>query len=170
MQFCPNCGSAIPIQEPKHAPPTTPPQSRRRSDVLGGLSAGVVLILLAITYLRYPVAPETVIIYIQRLANQRVFLKPPVVLLSFSIFFFYASGVWGFVLSTLRLLIQRTVRQTLTDLLSAVFSIYCGYLLTNYLEDTITSQGAFAYFIVGLGFLIIGNAVIYLLLKKHSKH
>jgi hypothetical protein len=129
------------------------------------LNPGADLIFLAITYIRYPVAPETVITYIQRLANQRVFLKPPLILLNFSIFFFYASGAWGFVLSALRLLIQRNIRQTVTDLLSAFFSIYCGYLLTNYLEDVITSQGAFAYFIVGIGVLIIGNAVIYLVPK-----
>jgi hypothetical protein len=165
MQFCPNCGTALPKHEPTPPTPSSPPQSRRRSDILGGLSAGVVLILLAITYIRYPVAPETVITYIQRLANQRVFLKPPLILLNFSIFFFYASGAWGFVLSALRLLIQRNIRQTVTDLLSAFFSIYCGYLLTNYLEDVITSQGAFAYFIVGIGVLIIGNAVIYLVPK-----
>jgi hypothetical protein len=112
------------------------------------------------------VAPEAVIAYIQRLANQRVFLKPPVILLNFSIFFFYASGAWGLVLSALRLILTSNSRQTLTDLLSAFFSIYCGYLFTNYLEDVVTSQGAFAYFIVGIGVLIIGNAVIYLTIKE----
>jgi hypothetical protein len=168
MQFCPNCGTTLPPRESAPALSSAAPRTKPRSDILGGLSFGVVLILLAITYIRYPVAPETVITYIQRLANQRVFLKPPVILLNFSIFFFYASGAWGLVLSALRLLIQHNTRQTVTDLLGAFFSLYCGYLLTNYLEDVITSQGAFAYFIVGIGVLIIGNAVIYLLLKKHS--
>ncbi len=166
MQFCPNCGTPLPPLASIPSPPSPLPRSRQRSDLLGGLSVGVVFILLAITYIRYPFAPQTVITYIQRLANQRVFLKPPIILLNFGIFFFYASGAWGLILSALRLLIQRNIRQTGTDLLSAFFSLYCGYLLTNYLEDVITSQGAFAYFIVGLGVLIIGNAVIYLILKE----
>lgn len=61
---------------------------------------------------------------------------------------------------------QHNIRQTLTDLLGALFSIYCGFLLTNYLEDVVTSQGAFAYFIVGIGVLIVGNAVVYLAFKE----
>ena len=166
MLFCPNCGTALEKQIPARPTPSTRPRQKRRTDILGGLSAGVVLILLAISYLRYPVALETVTSYIQRLAMQRVFLKPPIIILNFSIFFFYASGAWGLVLSTLRLIVQRNIRQTLTDLLSALFSIYCGFLLTNYLEDVITSQGAFAYFIVGIGVLIVGNAVVYLAFKE----
>jgi hypothetical protein len=166
MQFCPNCGTAQTTREPAPVLSSSTPRTKPRSDILGGLSFGVVLILLAITYIRYPVAPETVITYIQRLANQRVFLKPPVILLNFSIFFFYASGVWGLVLSALRLLIQHNTRRTVTDLLGAFFSIYCGYLLSNYLDDMITSQESFAYFIVGIGVLIIGNAVIYLLNER----
>jgi hypothetical protein len=166
MLFCPNCGTAQPKQVPATPAPSTRPRQKRRTDILGGLSAGVVLILLAISYLLYPVALETVTAYIQRVAMQRIFLKPPIIILNFSIFFFYASGVWGLVLSTLRLVVQRNIRQTLTDLLGALFSIYCGFLLTNYLEDVVTSQGAFAYFIVGIGILIVGNAVIYLAFKK----
>lgn len=166
MQFCPNCGTALPKQELTSLPLSPSPRRKRRSDILGGLSVGIVLILLAISYIRYPVAPEAVIAYIQRLANQRLFLKPPVIILNFSIFFFYTSGAWGLVLSALRLILTSNIRHTLTDLLSAFFSIYCGYLLTNYLEDVVRSQGAFAYFIVGIGVLIIGNAVIYLAVKE----
>lgn len=166
MLFCPNCGGALPKQVPALPPSSTPSRRKRRTDILGGLSAGVVLIILAISYLRYPVAPETVTSYIQRLATQSVFLKPPIIILNFGIFFFYASGAWRLVLSTLRLVVQHNIRQTLTDLLGALFSIYCGFLLTNYLEDVVTSQGAFAYFIVGIGVLIVGNAVVYLAFKE----
>lgn len=166
MLFCPNCGTAQPKQVP--ATPSPRPRPKRRTDILGALSAGVVLILLAISYLQYPVALETVTSYIQRLTTQRVFLKPPTIILNFSIFFFYASGTWGLVLSALRLIVQRNIRQTLTDLLGAVFSIYCGFLLTNYLEDVVTSQSAFAYFIVGIGILIVGNAIIYLTFKERA--
>ncbi len=166
MLFCPNCGTALPKPEPTSPTPSTLPRQKRRTDKLGGLSAGVVLILLAISYLRYPVAPETVTSYIQRLATQRVFLKPPIIILNFFIFFFYTSGAWGILLSALRLIVQHNIRQTLTDLLSALFSIYCGFLLTNYLDDIVTSHDAFAYFIVGIGALIIGNAIVYLAFKE----
>lgn len=166
MLFCPNCGSAIPKQVPASSPSPIHSRRKRRTDILGGLSAGVVLIILAISYLRYPVDPETVTSYIQRLATQNVFLKPPIIVLNFGIFFFYASGAWRLVLSTLRLVVQHNIRQTLTDLLGALFSVYCGFLLTNYLENVVTSQGAFAYFIVGIGVLIVGNAVVYLAFKK----
>ena len=166
MLFCANCGTALPKQVPTSPTPSALPQRKRRTDILGGLSAGVVLILLAISYLRYPIAPETVTSYLQRLATQRVFLKPPTIILNFGIFFFYASGAWGLVLSALRLIVQRNIRQTLTDLFGALFSIYCGFLLTNYLEDGVTSQGAFAYFIVGIGILIVGNAVVYFAFKE----
>ena len=166
MLFCPNCGTAHQKQVPATPAPSTRPRPKRRTDILGGLSAGVVLILLAISYLQYPVALETVTSYVQRLATQRAFLKPPIIILNFSIFFFYASGAWGLVFSALRLIVQRNIRQTLTDLLGALFSIYCGFLLTNYLEDIVTSQSAFAYFIVGIGILIVGNAVVYLAFKE----
>ncbi|UCH37194.1 MAG: hypothetical protein JSV76_05795, partial [Candidatus Bathyarchaeota archaeon] len=54
VKFCSSCGTAMNTHKQPQAT-RTPEGKRQRPDVLGIMSAGVILILLAVTYILYPI-------------------------------------------------------------------------------------------------------------------
>jgi len=128
---------------------------------LSAISAGVILIILATTYLMHPVPLSVVIDYFKSMEVHRAFIKPPLILLDLVIFFFNAVGVWQLVLSGLRIVFRHSVRRALEDVTGAFFSFFIAFLLTNYAIDVFTWQTALGYFIIGIGALVIINGIIH---------
>ena len=151
--YCTNCGALLEKREP-------PARRREEADYLGALSAGVILIVLAVAYLRYPISVSLIVDYFRSLEIQQGFVKPPSALLNPVIFFFNLVGVWSILLAGLRLVFQRNARKAIGDLAGGLFSFFIAFLLTNYANDVIRGQAALAYFIVGIGLLIIVNAIV----------
>jgi len=165
-KFCPKCGAALgaPVQPSEvrrveRRPPKAP-------EVLGFVSAGVFLVLLALTYLLYPVEAAVIADFFQRMADQRTFIKPPTILLDAGVFFFNAIGTWGILLSVLRMIIERSPRKALGDLFGGLFSFFVAFLLSNYATDVFTARATLAYFVVGIGLLVVANAIIYFALRE----
>jgi hypothetical protein len=129
-------------------------------DLLGVLSLGVVLILFAVTYLRYPATLAALIEYVETMAALKTYVKPPQLLLDAASFLFYAAGLWGLTLAALRLVLQRSVERAVSDLTGAVFALVVAYLATGYAADRYTGRTTVAYFIIAAGVLVIVNAVI----------
>ena len=160
MKFCANCGTPLGVG-------VRPPSARIRGgrakmpDILGFASVGVILILLALTYIRHPINTSVMVDYLGNMGRQGVFIKPPLILLDAVILFFYAAGVWGIILSGLRIVLERDVSKALSDLVGGFFSMLLAYLATNYRADVFTGRTTLAYFIVGIGLVVIVNAVIY---------
>ena len=165
MKFCSKCGAAL---GPTAKPPATRIAERgpRRPDILGFVSAGVIIIIMALAYIRNPIAPSVIIDYFESMGNQGTFLKPPLILLDAAIFFFYATGVWGIILSALRIVLERNARKAFGDLVGGFFSFFCAFLLTNYAADVFAGRITLAYFVVGIGLLVIVNAIAYFLSQK----
>jgi len=128
---------------------------------LSAISAGVILIILATTYLMHPIPPSLVIDYFRDMEIHRAFIKPPLILLDLVIFFFNAVGVWQLVLSGLRIVFRHSVRRALEDVAGAIFSFFIAFLLTNYAIDFFTWQTTLGYFIMGIGVLVIINGIIH---------
>lgn len=145
-RFCTRCGTSL-----RRAP---------AGDLLGILSLGVVLILFAVTYLRYPGAPAALLEYVEMMVVLERYVKPPRILLDAAGFLFYAAGVWGLVLATLRMVVQRSVGRAMSDLTGAVFALVVAYLATGYAVDRYTGRTVVAYVIIAAGVLVIVNAVI----------
>lgn len=159
MKFCPKCGVALRITP--QPPALKEEKASKRPDILGAISAGVILIILAVTYIRYPINLTIIIDYFKSIANQGAFLKPPLILFDPTIFFLYAAGVWGIVLSGLRIVFQRSVRKSLGDLVGGFFSFFLAFLLTNYASDAFTGRTTLAYFVIAIGFLIVVISIVY---------
>jgi len=121
---------------------------------------GAVVILIGLTWYRYAIDPSMISNYIQKMVDKNVFIKPPSALLDPLIFFFYAVGVWGIVLSGLRLVLEKSVRKALGDLFGCLFAFFCAFLLTNYATNVFTEQMTGSYFIVAIGLLIVANAIV----------
>jgi hypothetical protein len=138
-----------------------PPTRRREpTDYLGALSAGVILIILAITYLRYPIDIYVVVSYFESLIVRQRYVKPPLALFDPAIFFFNVVGVWSLVLSGLRIVFQRSVRRAVGDFAGALFSFFFAFLLREYANNVLRGQAVLAYFIVAIGLLVIVNAIV----------
>jgi len=161
-KFCPKCGTALGVD-------VQPPIGRIREkgpkgpDILGAISAGVVLIIIALTYIVYieKIDPTIIIEYFEGMAEQGTLRKPPLILFDPAIFFLYAVGVWGIVLSALRIILQRSARKALGDLIGGFFSFFLAFLLTNYAADLFTGRTTLAYFIIAIGLLVIVNTIIH---------
>jgi len=128
---------------------------------LSAISAGVILIILATTYLMHPIPLSVVIDYFRDMEIHRTLLRPPAELLTLVVFFFNALGVWQLVLSGLRIVFQHSVRRALEDVTGAFFSFFTAFLLTNYADKFFTWQTALGYFIMGIGVLVIINGIIH---------
>jgi len=137
-----------------------PRRRREQADYLGALSAGVILIVLAVTYIRYPINFSLIVDYFQSLIVSQRYVKPPLALLNPAIFFFNVVGVWSLVLSGLRIVLQRSVRRAIGDFAGGLFSLFFAFLLTNYANNILRGQAVLAYFIVGIGLLMVVNAII----------
>jgi len=183
--YCTNCGallekrrggaaepSEISRREPSQCFGSQPPRTGRReqSDYLGLLSAGVILIILALTYLRYPINLSLILSYLESLGARGGFVKPPLALLDPVIFFFYFVGAWTLVLSALRIVLQRDVKRAAGDVAGALFSFFFAFLLTNYANNVLRGQAVLAYLIVAIGLLVVVNAVVHFAYPERRWH
>jgi len=158
-KFCPTCGTSLgpPTQPPIVTEPST---GGTEAPLLGAISVGAILIILAVTYLRYPIDMAIITEYFERMARHGMFLKPPMVLLDIVIFFVSALGVWTIVLSGLRVIVQKAVRTAITDLLGGLFCFLLAFLVSNYARDVLTGRVTLAYIVITFGLLVILNVVI----------
>jgi hypothetical protein len=132
----------------------------KETNVLNAISVGAVLIIIAVTYLRHPIDFSIIADYFERMGNQGMFIKPPAILFAPVIFFLSALGVWTIAFSGLRVIIQKTVRTAITDLLGGLFLFFIAFLISNYSRDILTGRITLAYIIITSGFLVILNVVI----------
>jgi len=129
------------------------------SDYLGGISAGVILIILAVTYFIYPFDFHLITNYFGSMIALQRYIKPPASLLMTASFFLNFVGVWSVVLAGLRLAIQKSIRKSIGDLAGAAFDFFLAFLLISYAENVITTEKVFEYFIIGALLLVVANIV-----------
>jgi len=151
--YCRSCGARLGRRRPLT-------RHRGEVDYLGALSAGVILIILAVAYIRYPFEIPMVVSYFENMISGQRFIKPPLALLTPAIFFFNVVGVWSLALSGLRVILQRSVRRAIGDFTGALFSFFLAFLLTNYANDVLSERVVLAYLVVGIGLLVIVNAIV----------
>ncbi len=140
------------------------------SDYLGGISAGVVLIALAVTYFMYPFDFHLISNYLGNMIALQRYIKPPVSLLVTASFFFNVVGAWSVVLAGLRLTIQKSIRRSIGDLAGAAFDFFLAFLLYSYAENVLTTANVFEYFLVGAISLVVVNIVSQFLVRHERSH
>ena len=135
---------------------------------LDTISAGVILIIIAVTFLLYSptISFHDIIEYFRSLGIHKTFIKPPQGLLDAAIFLFNAVGVWSLAVAGLRMIFQGSVSRALGDVTGAFFSFFIAYLINTYIVTTLAPETALGYFFVGIGVLIIVNAIINFAFRK----
>jgi hypothetical protein len=142
----------------------TPPEVVRSDPLIGAISAGAFLIILALTFLRYPTVFTVMGDYFRSMGDLGTWIRPPRLMLDAAWFFFVTVGLWTFVVAALRLLVQRSPRRALRDLVGGLFSLYVAFVLAGYAALRFGGVGAVALMIVGLGALVILHGIIALAL------
>lgn len=165
MKFCPKCGASL------HdiAPPSTERKSVNGdtdSNVLNLLSVGVLLIVLAITYMQFPIDSSIIINYFKDMANQGIVLKPPLSLLKPVIFFLRAIGIWTLVLAGLYLVLWRRLKKAIENLVGGLFIFVLAFLVNSYSTNVITGRITLAYLAIAIGSLVVVNVLIRFALQE----
>jgi hypothetical protein len=159
--YCANCGAQLNSRGSK--------AYREESDYLGAASSGVILIILAITYFRYPFDFTLISDYIQRMATLQRYIKPPTAFFVPAIFFFNAVGVWSLVLGGLRVVFQRSLRRAIGDFAGGLFIFFFAFLLSSYADNVIRGWTVLAYLIVGIGLLVILQGLMHWIMSDSRR-
>lgn len=175
MPNCPNCGAVVP-SDAKFCPKcgaelgarTRPvARMRRQTDILGAVSAGAILIILAVTYLTYPIDWSVIQSYLENMGRMGRYIRPPAILFDPAILFFSLIAIWSIALSGLRVLLERNLRRAISDLGGGLFSFLIAFLLTSYRDDMITERSVLALLIIGIGAIVILNALVSPFIRRH---
>ena len=160
--YCSNCGSGIMRVESVLADS----HSYSPPDYLSGISAGIVLIILAVTYFMYPFDFHLITNYFVSMIALQRYIKPPASLIMTASFFLNVVGVWAVILAGLRLAIQKSIRKSTGDLSGAAFDFFLAFLLISYAENVITTGNVLEYFIIGAVLLVVTNIAIQLVFQR----
>ena len=142
----------------------------QRPDYISLAIVGVSLVIGAIAFIRYQVDPYLIVQYFEEIMRREIFLKPPIVLLDSSIFFFLALGWCILLISGLRLAIQRTIPGFISDLNAGLFSFLFATLITYLSNDYISPRSAIAYFLLSFGLLLSINAIVNFVFKRKQQN
>lgn len=137
-----------------------PPEAYRSEPLIGAISAGAVLIIVALTFFRYPDIFTIMGDYFRSMGELGAFFRPPRVVLDAASFFFASVGLWTFVVTVLRLLAQSSPRRALNDVVGGMFSLYVAFVVSAYAALRVGGIGALALIIAGLGALVILHGII----------
>ena len=137
-----------------------PPEAYRDEALLRAISAGVVLLLLAVTVLRHPDILALVGDYFRSMGEAGAVFRPPILLLQAGAFFLAAVGLWTLVMAAMRIVLQKSPRRALSEVVGSLFSFVVAFVLSGYAAGRYGGVAAIAFIIVGLGAIIIANGLI----------
>jgi hypothetical protein len=146
MTFCTKCGAELPegaLVCPKCGTPTlaavqpiavssVQPQRKNEFDVLGAISAGGVLIIMALTWLVNSNLFTLLINYFQSFEVYGRPVMPPYALAQPLVFFLDGIGIWGIVIGGLRLALMHFPRKAVENIMAGVFWLTLSYLLSEF--------------------------------------
>lgn len=159
MKFCPKCGASTRVT-PHPATERKGVNGDKESNILNLLTLGVILIVLAITYLQFPINSSIIINYFKNMANQGIVLKPPLSLLQPLIFFLHAMGIWTLVLAGLHLVLLRRMKKAIENLTGGLFTFVLAFLVNSYSTDVISGRITLAYLAIAVGSLVVVNVLL----------
>ena len=139
---------------------------------IDAISAGVFLIILASAYVLYSphINLNDILSYFRDIPVHKGLIRPPQSIIDAAVFFFNSIGVWALVVAGLRIVFQKNMPKALGDVAGACFSFFTSYLITNYASKVFNPETALAYFIIGIGALIIVNALVYFVFSEKQSY
>ena len=124
-------------------------------DPLGIVNFGLFLLIVGVVFSYNSSIIQNFVSWIQSLANQGTFVRPPISLISSASLFFGGLGVANLFVAVLRLMIDKVWRRILSDLLSGVGLLSFAYLINLYGEHLIAWTQVLAFGAIIFGILVI---------------
>ncbi len=174
--YCHSCGAKVGEYSPAEWWWTWHREQRDRLDreptdaVWGAISAVGVLVILALTIVRYPDVFTLVVRYLESWQAFNRPVLPPYALGQVVVFFFAACGIWGVVAAGSRLALTGRLRQPLRDFGGALFSLYVAFAFSQFYARTLNGVELVLAFLMGLAALVIANALISLFLPRRWRN
>lgn len=174
-KYCTNCGASLTARAGEVARREKYARERdecfgpreRERDYTGLFSFGFLIITVGIVFTLNPGIFTDFGSWIEQVAAQETFVRPPDGLITTFKVFFGLIGVFNFAVAGMRLAVSRAPRRALSDALSGVALVLFAYLIHLYENYSITWQMVFAMEAVAVGLLIVLYSVVrYVLLAK----
>ncbi len=130
-----------------------------RPDFFWVVPLGGIFIIFGLTFAVYPDVFQRIWNYMRLLAVNGRPLLPPYTLGQVIMFFFNVAGVWGLVSAGLRFVFRHPARKAVGDVAGAFFAFFLAYILSLYYGGSIAGISLISLAIVGLGVVIVVNAI-----------
>ncbi|RLI10422.1 hypothetical protein DRO42_01305 [Candidatus Bathyarchaeota archaeon] len=147
-----------PAGERRYAPPP-----RKRDDPLGGVSAGVILIILASVFILHPGIPSEVLTWLRGWEKAGPAMIPTP-LIQPLIWLLSALGVWSLALAVIRVVSGVNRREGVSDAFGGAFMLTAAFLLKEYVSRLMPLTVLLPLLVIALGvFIFLSSAVSYLM-------
>ena len=160
-KFCTNCGT--PLYSAKRRERREGEcfgEDRRGRDYLGLVSFGIFLIIVGIVITINRNIFSIFRLWIVQLTNQRAWIRPPKGLINSATLFFSLIGVSNFFIAGIRFIVDKGMRQTLTDILSGIALVFFAYLINLYGSYMLRLRMVLGIETVVCGLLVISYVIV----------
>jgi len=137
----------------------------RVEDYLGLVSFGIFLIIVGIVFMASPNIFSDFSSWVEQMANQKGYVRPPEGLITGAMIFFGLVGLSDLFKAGFRLQIVMSKRKALRNAFSGIALILLAYLIYLYSELLIRGQTVLAIEVVAVGFLVILYSMIRVVVK-----
>lgn len=133
-------------------------KTREESDFINGVGLGVLLIILASIFIKFPGIPGTFIDWLKGIGEGGQII-PPRSLLEPAAWLFGAMGFWEIISGITKGIMRKRFSSSIDDVYGGLFSIFLAYLLLLFIKGSISWGVVWPMFIIALGGLIILTAL-----------
>ncbi|MDA4124081.1 MAG: zinc ribbon domain-containing protein [Thaumarchaeota archaeon] len=126
----------------------------------GAVSAFGFLIIIGLTISQYPNAFTLMNRYFIGWGTVGYPFLPGYALGQVVIYFFTLCGIWGLVSAGLRFAFTNSISRPMRSVVGALFAFYIASVFSQYYAGTIAGSALVLTFFVGLGVVIVANALI----------
>lgn len=137
----------------------------RVKDYLGLISFGIFLIIVGIVFIASPNIVSDFSSWVEQMANQKDFVRPPEGLITGAMMFFGLIGLSEFFKAGIRLWIDKSKRKALGGIFSGIALTLFAYLIYLYGDHFLRGYMVLAIEVVAVGLLVILYSVGRIFLK-----
>lgn len=137
-------------------------------DYLGLMSLGMLLLALAFVFLANPFLISDFRLWVEKITNEGVLIRPPRGLITSAAIFFVLIGISGFIKAAIRLRLAKLSGRVFANIFSGLVLVIFAYLITIYGSHVITWLLTLVIEAAVCGILIILYGVVrFVFLKEH---
>lgn len=160
-KFCVNCGANLYPEKKREKREDACFGDSVDRDYLGLVSFGIFILIVGAIFATNPNVVSDFRLWIERLVNEQVFIRPPRGLITSATLFFGLLGISNFFIAVVRLVFHKAKRRVLTDIMSGVAITLFAYLIHLYGVYILTWQKVLALEVICCGLLVVSYSLVH---------